>query len=207
MENVVQQLLRLPVTCLSDALQGRNQMGPDIRPLKEGYKLAGRAFTVNVPPGENISVLRAIREAQPGDILVIDGKGFLSRAIAGDLIVGLAQTLGLGGLVIDGVIRDIEGTRQLDFPVFCRGTTVAASGKNGVGELQVPISCGGVSVQPGDYIAADIDGVVVIPQSSVEEVIAKAQDRLAKDEERSARILGNPDAARAYLDSVLGGKS
>ncbi|TVY02918.1 RraA family protein [Paenibacillus cremeus] len=203
MEQWIQRLQELPSTCVSDALQGKSQMDPGICPIKDEYKVAGRAFTVSIPPGENTSVLRAIREAQPGDILVVDGKGFLSRAVAGDFIVGLAQTLELGGLVIDGVIRDIGGTRELGFPVFCRGTTVAASGKTGIGELQVPICCGGTPVQPGDYIVGDRDGIVVIPGERIEEVLSKAEERMWKDEERSARILGHPEAARAYLDSVL----
>jgi 4-hydroxy-4-methyl-2-oxoglutarate aldolase len=98
------------------------------------------------------------------DILVVDANGDQYRAIAGDFVVGMAQTLGIGGLVVDGVIRDIIGVKALNFPVFLRGTTVAASSKAGVGEVNVPISCGGVSVNPGDIIVADADGVVVIPQ-------------------------------------------
>lgn len=203
MSDIASKYRNIPTTCVSDAMQGLQNMESSIKPLKEEYHLAGRAFTVKMPVGDNLAVLKAIREAQPGDILVIDAKGDTYRAIAGDFIVGLAKTLGIQGIVVDGVIRDILGIKQLDFPVFCKGTTVAASGKAGWGELNVPISCGGTSVQPGDIIVGDADGVVVIPQAQEEEILQQALDKLAKDQEREASVSGNPEAVRAYLDKFL----
>lgn len=93
-------------------------------------------------------VLKAIKEASPGDVLVVDAKGESYRAVAGDFVVSLAQKLGIAGIIVDGVIRDLIGVRSLNFPVFSKGTTVAASFKNGAGEINVPISCGGVSITP-----------------------------------------------------------
>jgi regulator of RNase E activity RraA len=148
-------------------------------------------------------VLRAIREAQPGDIIVVDAKGDQYRAIAGDFVVGMAQTLGVGAIVVDGVIRDIEGIKKLNFPVFSRGTTVAASGKAGVGEINVPISCGGTAVNPGDIIVGDADGVVVIPQSEAEPILRKSLDKLKKDEAREKKVSGNIEAIKEYLDNML----
>ncbi|MED1796267.1 RraA family protein [Brevibacillus nitrificans] len=203
MSDIVAKYQSVPTTCISDTMQGLHNMDSSIKPLKEEYHLAGRAFTVKMPVGDNLAVLKAIREAQPGDVLVIDAKGDTYRAIAGDFIVGLAKTLGIQGIVVDGVIRDIVGIKQLDFPVFCKGTTVAASGKAGWGELNVPISCGGTSVQPGDIIVGDADGVVVIPQAQEEEILQQALDKLVKDQEREASVSGNPEAVRAYLDKFL----
>ncbi|SFK94254.1 RraA family protein [Brevibacillus centrosporus] len=203
MSDIVAKYQSVPTTCISDTMQGLHNMDSSIKPLKEEYHLAGRAFTVKMPVGDNLAVLKAIREAQPGDVLVIDAKGDTYRAIAGDFIVGLAKTLGIQGIVVDGVIRDIVGIKQLDFPVFCKGTTVAASGKAGWGELNVPISCGGTSVQPGDIIVGDADGVVVIPQAQEEEILQQALDKLMKDQEREASVSGNPEAVRAYLDKFL----
>ncbi|RNB82133.1 RraA family protein [Brevibacillus nitrificans] len=204
MSDIVAKYQSVPTTCISDTMQGLHNMDSSIKPLKEEYHLAGRAFTVKMPVGDNLAVLKAIREAQPGDVLVIDAKGDTYRAIAGDFIVGLAKTLGIQGIVVDGVIRDIVGIKQLDFPVFCKGTTVAASGKAGWGELNVPISCGGASVQPGDIIVGDADGVVVIPQAQEEEILQQALDKLAKDQEREASVSGNPESVRAYLDKFIG---
>lgn len=203
MSTIVSQYQNVPTTCISDALQGLTNMDSSIKPLKEEYRIAGRAFTVQMPIGDNLTVLQAIREAQPGDVLVIDAKGDTYRAIAGDFIVGLAKTLGIQGIVVDGVIRDIIGIKQLDFPVFCKGTTVAASGKAGWGQINVPISCGGTSISPGDMIVGDADGLVVIPQSIEQEILTQALDKLEKDQVREASVSGNPDAVRAYLDEFL----
>jgi 4-hydroxy-4-methyl-2-oxoglutarate aldolase len=203
LENIIKEFLSVSTTCISDAMDGLNNFHPAIKPLKEEYKVVGRAFTVKIPVGENLSVLEAISKAKPGDILVVDAKGDQYRAIAGDFVVGMAQTLGIGGLVVDGVIRDIVGVKALNFPVFSRGTTVAASGKTGVGEVNVPISCGGVPVNPGDIIVGDADGVVVIPQAMEQEILLKSIEKMKKDEIREASISGNPEAIRKHLDQFL----
>jgi regulator of RNase E activity RraA len=202
-EKIINDFLGIPTTCISDAMDGLNNLHPAIQPLKENYKIAGRAYTVKVPIGENLSVLKAIREANPGDILVVDAKGDQYRAIAGDFVIGMAQTLGIGGLVVDGVIRDIVGVKALNFPVFSRGTTVAASGKAGVGEVNVPISCGGVPVNPGDIIVGDADGVVVIPQAMEQRILASSIEKMKKDELREVSISGNPEAIQKHLDQLL----
>ena len=202
MSNMIIQFKELPTTCISDAMGGLNNMDSSIKPLKGNYKIAGRAFTVKIPVGENLAVLRAIKEAKPGDILVIDAKGDTYRAIAGDFIVGMAKTLELGGIVVDGVIRDIMGIKQLDFPVFCKGTAVAASSKHDLGEINVPISCGGTTIHPGDLIVGDVDGVVVIPQNNEDEILRKSIDKFNKDHNRAESIMGNPLKVRQYLDAL-----
>ena len=203
MEDILLELKELPTTCLSDAMDGMNNMDSAIKPLQDNYRIAGRAFTVKMPAGDNLMVLKGIREAKPGNILVIDAKGDTYRAIAGDFVVGMAKTLGIQAIVVDGVIRDIAGIRQLDYPVFSRGTTVAAGGKLGMGEVNVPISCGGVSVNPGDMFVGDADGVLVIPHSIERKVVQSAKEKLKKDEEREKRISGDRQATLDYLDSML----
>lgn len=201
MDHFVSEFRNIPTTCISDALEGLNNLHPAIKPLKEVYKIAGRALTVKIPVGDNLAVLKAIRSANLGDILVVDAKGDQYRAIAGDFVVGMAQILGLGGIVVDGVIRDM--IKALNFPVFSRGTTVAASGKAGVGEINVPVSCGGVSINPGDIIVGDADGVVVIPQAMEQEVLTKSLEKLEKDQIREAGISGNREAILKHLDQLL----
>ncbi|MEH7331942.1 RraA family protein [Neobacillus drentensis] len=203
MDQFVDKFRNIPTTCISDAMEGLNNLHPSIKPLKEEYKLTGRAFTVKIPVGDNLAFLKAIREAKPGDILVVDAKGDQYRAIAGDFVVGMAQTLGISGIVVDGVIRDIVGIKQLDFPVFSKGTAVAASRKAGVGEINVPISCGGTAVNPGDIIVGDADGVVVIPQAFEQEVLTKSLDKLKKDQARETAISGKREAIIKYLDKML----
>lgn len=201
--SIVNQFQEIPTTCISDSMQGLNNLDSAIKPLKDEYKVVGRAFTVKMPVGDNLVFLKAIREAKPGDVLVVDAKGDTYRAIAGDFIVGMAQTLGIKGIVVDGVIRDIEGIKQLNFPVFCKGTTVAASGKAGQGELNVPISCGGVTVSPGDLIVGDADGVVVIPQAVEQEVLVKSSEKVEFDIKRAEQISGKREEIIKYLDDFL----
>ncbi|SDE42852.1 RraA famliy [Priestia aryabhattai B8W22] len=197
------QFEEIPTTCISDTMEGLNNLDPTIKPLKESYKVAGRAFTVKMPVGDNLVVLKAIREAKPGDVLVIDAKGDTYRAIAGDFIVGMAQTLGIKGIVVDGVIRDIEGTKQLNYPVFCKGTTIAASSKAGMGEINIPISCGGQTIHPGDMIVGDADGVVVIPQYFEEEALEQSLEKLNKDINRAEKVSGQREEVIKYLDHFL----
>ncbi len=199
----MKQFYDLPTTCISDVLNGMNNLDPSIKPLQDSYKVAGRAFTVKIPAGDNTMVLKAIKEASPGDVLVVDAKGESYRAVAGDFVVSLAQKLGIAGIIVDGVIRDLIGVRSLNFPVFSKGTTVAASFKNGAGEINVPISCGGVSITPGDIIVGDADGVVVIPQADAEKVLEKALAKLKKDEQREASALQDEASARKYLEELF----
>lgn len=201
--SIIKQFQDLPTTCISDSMQGLNNLDSKIKPLKEEYKIAGRAFTVKMPVGDNLVFVRAMKEAKPGDILVVDAKGDNYRAIAGDFMIGMAKTLGIRGIIADGVIRDIIGIKQLDFPVFCKGTTVAASGKAGNGELNVPISCGGVMIHPGDIIVGDADGVVVIPQASEQEILRKSQEKLEADRKREEKVSGNREEIIKYLNNML----
>jgi 4-hydroxy-4-methyl-2-oxoglutarate aldolase len=203
MELIVKKFMDIPTTCISDVMDGLNNLDPAIKPLKEEYKFAGRALTVKIPVGDNLAVFRAIRAANAGDVIVIDAKGDVYRAIAGDFVVGMAQTLGVSAIVIDGVIRDIVGIKKLNFPVFSKGTSVAASEKLGVGEINVPISCGGTAVNPGDIIVGDADGVVVVPKAKEQYILEKSLEKLEKDEIREKNVSGNLEAIKEYLDNIL----
>lgn len=192
-----------PLLAFFDAMNGMNNLDAQIKPLREEYKVVGKAFTVKIPVGDNEIVLKAIKEARPGDVLVIDAKGDTYRAIAGDFVIGLAQKIGLAGIIVDGVIRDILGMKNLHFPVFCKGTTVAASHKNGNGEINVPISCGGVTISPGDYIIGDADGVIVIPQKKALHVLEKGREKEHNDKIRAEINLKNEVSARQYLENLF----
>lgn len=204
--SIVEKFSEIPTTCISDTMQGLNNLSPSIKPIKDEYRVAGRAFTVKMPVGDNLVVLKAIREAKQGDVLVIDAKGDTYRAVAGDFIVGMAQTLGIKGIIVDGVVRDLEGIKSLNYPVFCKGTTIAASGKEGMGEINVPISCGGTTINPGDIVIGDIDGVVVVPRSMEEKVLEQALVKLEKDNKRAEQVSGDSQKVLAYLDEFIKSK-
>ncbi|MEO4055665.1 RraA family protein [Solibacillus sp. CAU 1738] len=200
---LVERLTKLPTTALSDATGGHTNAA-NIKPLADHFKVAGRVLTIRLPDGENGAVLEAISKATKGDILVIDAKSNTNRAVAGDFVMQLAQGVGVQGFVVDGVIRDLAAARTIDFPVFALGTTVAAGAKNGTGVVGVPVAIGGVPVHTGDYIVGDLDGVIVIPQEDIEQVVAKAEDKLVKDEAREQEALHNGEQSiRAYLQKVI----
>lgn len=199
-----QRLLALPTTAISDATGGHTNVAANIRPLADHFKIAGRALTVRLPDGENGAVLEAISKANIGDILVIDAKGNTNRAVAGDFVMQLAQGVGVQGFVVDGVIRDLAAARAIDFPVFSLGTTVAAGNKNGGGAVGVPVAIGGVVVQSGDYVIGDIDGVIIVPQEDIEQIIEAAEAKVQKDEAREQEALHNgEESIRAYLARVV----
>lgn len=201
---IVERLIVLPTTAISDATGGHTNVAASIKPLADHFKIAGRARTVRLPDGENGAVLEAISQAEKGDILVIDAKGNTNHAVAGDFVMQLAQGVGILGFVVDGVIRDLAAARAIDFPVFALGTTVAAGNKHGGGTVGGPVSVGGVVVQTGDYIVGDIDGVIVIPQKDIQQIIEAAEAKVAKDEAREHEALHNGEASiRAYLSKVV----
>lgn len=203
MEDIITRFKAIPSTCAADATAGLNNMDARIKPLNEKSVICGRAVTVKMPAGDNLDVLRAIRAAKPGDVLVIDAKGYTSRAVAGDFIIGVAQILGLGGMVVDGSIRDVVSVKNSGFPVFCKGVTCSASAKTGAGQVNVPISCGGVPVNPGDIIVGDADGVVVVPKDQEINILMAAQNKLVQDQTRADKVLSSPDEAKKYLDKIL----
>ncbi|MBB5173754.1 RraA family protein [Texcoconibacillus texcoconensis] len=200
---IVKKFEEVPTTAVSDALKGLNNLDQTIKPVKDDLTVAGRATTVKLRAADNKLVLKAIAEANPEDVLVIDAKGYMQNASCGDFVIGLAETLGLKGVVIDGAVRDIQGIRDMNYPVFCKGTTTAASDKHGTGEVNGVISCGDTAINPGDIIVGDADGVVVVPQEDEETILEKSLEKLEKDEEREEKILGNPEEARKFIMDQL----
>src|SRR5699024_10461166 len=203
MDNTIEKLKKVLTTAISDVLKGMQNLDPTIKPLKESYKISGRAYTVQLPVGDNLMLLRSLKEAKPGDILVVDVKGDTYRAIAGDCVVGMMKTLELGGLVVDGVIRDIVDIKGLNFPVFSKGSTVASGSTNGPGATNRPTSCGGAAVQPGDISVGDGNGVVAIPRDQAATVLEKAQEKERKDEEREEKYGKNKETIYEYIEGMI----
>lgn len=157
---------------VSDAMHRKGEMH-GIHAVCFGKKFFGKAFTVKAYPGDWSKSVQAIDKAERGDVIVIDAHG--SRlALWGELATKSAISKGISGVVIDGAVRDVEEVKKMKFPVFARYVSPAAGEPKGLGELSVPIKCGGVDVEPGDYILADQNGVVVIPGRRALEVINRA---------------------------------
>ena len=164
---------------LSDALH-RGGVLEGIRPLFHGARLAGRVLTVRTYPGDWAKPVEAIDQAQPGDVLVIDVGG-VGPAIWGELATNSAIQRGLGGVVIDGAIRDSGDIIKLGFPAFSRLVMPNAGEPKGFGEIGVPVRVGGVKVESGDWVVGDDDGVVLLPQSLAVEYTNRAMDVLEKE--------------------------
>jgi 4-hydroxy-4-methyl-2-oxoglutarate aldolase len=173
---------------LHEAMGKRGAMSHEIKPAFPGAKLLGRALTIKSSPGDNLMLHLAISVAQPGDILVAGVDGFLEAGIWGDLATVAAQMRGIKGLLTDGAVRDVEGISRLNFPVFSRGLSIKGTTKKQKGELNRPISIGGVWVQPGDYIVGDVDGVVVVPAAEVDAAVAKAYEIRQREEAIIAKL-------------------
>ncbi|WP_342387920.1 RraA family protein [Salinicoccus bachuensis] len=200
-DRLVDEFSDIPTTSASDALKGQTTMDYRIKPLTS-QRVAGRAFTVKITKGQNKDFLKALKEANENDVIVVDAEGDTRRAIAGDFVVGMARTLGIQGIVVDGVIRDIEGIQALDYPVFALGTTCDAGFKAEPGVLDRPISCGGVAVTDGDIVLGDADGVVVVPKEEAEAVLEKAKQKIEKDEARDERVGNSIEEIHRYIDSM-----
>ncbi|MBQ0139913.1 MAG: RraA family protein [Kurthia sp.] len=192
-----------PTTAISDGQSGNGFAAGAIHPIRSDLTLVGRAVTVQLPIGENGAVLQAIKLAKGGDVLVINAKGDRHRAVAGDFVISMMQKVGIAGLVVDGVIRDIEAVRALKFPVFCKGTSAVAGVKNGGGKVNIPIALGEAVVHPGDYIFGDVDGIMVVPANDIDEVLEKTKRKMASDKAREETVLATKKAVLAYLDKEL----
>ena len=137
--------------------------------------MAGTAVTARSRGGDNLTLSCApSSSAAPGDVMVIDAGGDLNNAVVGGILSFYAASIGLVGIVIDGAIRDVAEIRERDFPVYARGVTHRGPYKDGPGEINVPVSVGGMVVNPGDIVVGDQDGLLAIPQQGVEELIEKA---------------------------------
>ncbi|MEU7583130.1 RraA family protein [Streptomyces sp. NPDC041068] len=191
----------VPTTTVADIL-GRGQvMDITIRPLWPSTpRVAGPAFTVQCPPGDNLMLHAAIHRAEPGSIIVVQS-GDLDYALAGGNVCAVAQRRGVRAFVADGLIRDLAEVREAGFPVFARGVIPFPGTKKAVLPLNAPVHCGGVRVEAGDVVVADEEGVVVVPATRQEEVLLAARTKLAKE---AAESLDDWEAAhRTRIDKIL----
>jgi 4-hydroxy-4-methyl-2-oxoglutarate aldolase len=176
---VLAELAGLELLWLADAI-GFGLVDRQIRPVFEPVpRLVGIAVTVRTAPGDFKIVPWAVDLLGPGDVLVIDGGGDDKRAIWGDFVSSRAKTVGCVGVVVDGAVRDIDGLADIGLPVFSRWTTPRGPARSGPGDVNVPISCGGVSVLPGDLVVADGAGIVVISRGDIGSALEMSRAKVA----------------------------
>src|SRR5437016_9183123 len=168
--DLVRQFADFASPNLADAMGRFHFMDPGIQ-SRTGLPLCGIAVTVMARPGDNLMVHKSMELAQPGDIIVVNTSGNTTNAVFGELMGNSAVAARLGGLVVDGAIRDVEALTALRFPAFSRSVSAGGCDKDGPGEINMPIACGQTVVMPGDIIVGDAEGVVVIPREDAAEVL------------------------------------
>jgi 4-hydroxy-4-methyl-2-oxoglutarate aldolase len=192
-------------TTVSDALlalgsatlgeSGGQGLHARIHAMWPGARFAGPAFTVRCPVGDNLAVHAAVAQAPRGSVLAVTVAGDVSRGYWGEVLATAAQAAGIVALVIDGTVRDLDRLAALEFPVFARGHSLPGASKSGPGEMGGSIALGDVTVRSGDWLVGDTDGIVAVNPEALDDVIAAAQAREAKE-------LGMFDRLRAGATTV-----
>lgn len=200
--DIVRQAAEFQPAILADVAGRRGAMHGRIKALRPRMKLAGPAFTIEVRPGDNLMIHAAIAMARPGDVLVIDGKADQSAALMGTIMMTACQQLGIAGVVIDGAVRDSLEIDEMDYPVFSVGTNPNGPTKNIGGRIGHPVTVGGVTVLPGDFVIGDGDGVVVVEREKIEALLPLAAKKV-KDEAARIAAIKTGDTAAKWLQSAL----
>ncbi len=190
-----------------DALGGLGALDASIKPIADAppamKSFVGPALPCMTSPADQLGLVGALAYAEPGDVLVVGTEGYLGTAVIGDLMAGMLLNGGAAGLVTDGAVRDTPGIIAVGLPVFCAGVSPNSPQRNGPGTVGLAISIGGVTVNPGDVLVGDVDGVVVVPQDALGDVIAHVDEIKRMESEVEAKVkdgLTYPDSWRAYLE-------
>ncbi|KAF6666672.1 MULTISPECIES: RraA family protein [Pantoea] len=199
---LVKQAAQFQAAILADVAGRRGTLHGRVKPLSHTMKVAGPAITVEVRPGDNLAIHAALAIAQPGDVIVVDGKGDISCALIGEIMSTQAQASGIAGIIIDGAVRDADALSTNGFPVFAAGLNPCGPTKSVAGRVNFPVSVAGAAVQPGDLVIGDIDGVVVLPREAVPALIELAQKKLDFETSRIAAIRDG-DLRAPWLEKAL----
>jgi regulator of RNase E activity RraA len=199
----VQQLAGLPSSVIGDVMGGRLVGTTGLFPINRSIvSVCGSALTVRVRAGDNLLIHKALEMLQTGDVLVVDGEADVTRALVGEIMLTTAQVRGTVGFVIDGAIRDVDAFEALAFPCWARGVSLRGPYKEGPGSINVPITVGGMLVNPGDIMVGDSDGLVAVPRSLAAEVAAKAREKVRTEQETLAAIRAGTYSG-AWVDDIL----
>jgi 4-hydroxy-4-methyl-2-oxoglutarate aldolase len=171
---LLERLRKFNVCQISDALGLSHPVESRIRPLDPTFRICGNARTALCEPDDNLAVLHILEEAQELDVLVISCSPSDTTAVWGELLSHAARSKGLAGTIVDGAVRDVAEFAALGYPVFARCTNARRARKERSGECDVPVRCGSIVIRPGDLVIADINGILAIPASEVEAILAKA---------------------------------
>lgn len=205
---LIEQLRNAPTSFVVDCLGGRGALDYRIKPLSNQPALSnfvGTAVTSYAGPNDNLAVFGALHIAQPGDVIVVATDAYTGAAVTGDNVSGLMRNKGIAGLVTDGLVRDADAIiNEVQFAIHCAGISPNSPARTGTGTVGQPIQIGGVTVDSGDVIVADAEGVVVVPHAKLTKVVDAIDALTQKEKETAARIASGmtmmPDM-EAFLES------
>lgn len=181
-KELVEQFKGIPSSNIGDMMNRLFCMNGYMKAYSNVTSFVGTAITVKAPEGDNLFMHIALDMAEPGDVIVVDSNGCMSRALCGEMMYNFAKNKGIAGFIVDGCVRDIDSLEKMEFPVYARGVSPQGPWKNGPGEINTPVSCGGQVVFPGDIIVGDPDGIVVIRPEDAEAVLASSKEKFAQEQ-------------------------
>jgi 4-hydroxy-4-methyl-2-oxoglutarate aldolase len=203
---LVTRLAGTPTGYLVDAMNGRGALDRRIKPLPGAppamRRLHGVAITCWAGANDNLAVFAALAVAQPGDVIVAATERYMASAVTGDLLLGMAKNRGVSGFVTDGVVRDIEGVIGVGLPVYCSGVTPNSPVRSGPGHAGLPVALGDVTIDSGDLVVGDQDGIVIVPRARLEEVERRLAAVRAAEAALEAKVKAGLQLPE-FLDGLL----
>ena len=187
-KELIERFRKIGAATVHEASGQKGGVSPAIKPIAKGVRICGPAFTVQCHPKDNLMLHKALERAQPGDVLVASVGGYFEAGYWGGLMATSAVAKKLGGLAIDGCIRDSEEIIEMGFPVFSRGSCIWGTSKAVLGLINHPIIFGGILVNPGDLILGDDDGMVVVERRECEAVLEKSLKRIENEEKKTEKL-------------------
>lgn len=181
---LVEPFRNVPTGFVTDAMNGRGSMHHGIKPVRTDMTFCGTAATALCAPTDNLAAMAILDFVKAGDVIVIAASANEHSAVIGDLWAIWARRLGVAAIVVDGLVRDVPGLLAADIPIFARGHCPNSGYKNGPGEVNLGVTCGGIQVNPGDVLVGDVDGIVVVPAAHLASVVERLE--VVKEKEKAA---------------------
>jgi 4-hydroxy-4-methyl-2-oxoglutarate aldolase len=194
----ISRAIHFGTATLHEAMGRKGALPHHIKPISPRMKIAGPAVTVSSPPMDNLMLHQAIYVAEPGSVLLVEVNRGYEGGYWGEIMTIAAQQRNIAGLVIDGCVRDADLIEHLGFPVFSRGLSVRGTDKQGGGHINWPILVGDITVNPGDLVVGDRDGVIVVPAAEISATLEAAQKREAKEQETKKNLIAGKSTLAIY---------